>query len=427
MKLLFSRLKEISIDQKINMYLVGDFVRDFVLGIYNNDIDCVVQSGAENIANTFANRISSDVIILKDDTKTFKVFDKNSNATISFSDMEGNRIEEDLARRDFTINSLAIDVLNFNYNSIDRLNIIDPNRGLRDIDKEIVVHVYDDIFKDEPVRMLKAVRLMSQLEFNMHNKTKRRILIDKKLIKHIPGEKVTSELFKILENKNTYYYFNFMDKHLNILEEIFPEIIPMKHVGQCKYHVVDSLTHSLLTLKTVEDIIYHDGYFEKHVREAYEKHSDEFVTPEHKRLELIKLASFFHDVGKPQAKRVDEEGRTRFKGHEIIGAEIIRDIAERLRLSIKEKDILYYITAKHMVPLVLYKNNDVSGKTLYSLFSEFQDNTLDVLLIALSDIIATRKLLNPNEDMGKFKVHIEYLANNYITRFKDIEEMKNAI
>jgi len=70
-----------------------------------------------------------------------------------------------------------------------------------------------------------------------------------------------------------------------------------------------------------------------------------------------------------------------------------------------------------MIPLVLYKENDVSGERLHSMFANLKDDTLDILIISLADIVATRKLLHPDEDMGKYKIHIEYLANNYLTRF----------
>ncbi|MGF7058417.1 HD domain-containing protein [Brassicibacter mesophilus] len=422
MEFLLARLKEISKNQNTKIYIIGNFIRDFVLGTRGNCIDCIVQDKIEIIATLFANEISSKAVTIDENNRTYKVVDITRDITLNFSKMNGNRIEDDLMKRDFTINSLAIDVLDFDCNVLDETKIIDPTSGLMDINREKIVYVYEDVFKDDPVRILKAVRLMSELGFDMDDRTKRKILSDKCFLKTIVNEKLTDELFQILRNKKTYYYFSFMDKHLNVLEEIFPEIIPMKDVGQCKYHVVNSFTHSLLTLKTLEEIIYHNAYFEEHVRESYERHGNESITYEHTRLELIKLAAFFHDVGKPKAKKVDEAGRTRFKGHEIIGAEAIRSIAERLGLSLKEKDILHDITAKHMIPLVLYKDNDVSGKALYSMFSDLKDNTLDVLLISLSDIIATRKVLQPDEDMGKYKIHIEYLANNYLTRFKESEK-----
>jgi len=339
--------------------------------------------------------------------------------------MKSKTIEEDLKKRDFTINSMAIDIINFE--EIHQENIIDPCGGLKDIKTGIIRHTYSNTFVDDPLRMIRAVRFMSQLGFSLDQDTCELIRENKSTIKDIPGERISHELFKILGNKRTYFYLDFMDKKLELLEEIFPEIMPMKDVGKCKYHVVDSLTHSILTLKTAEDIIYADSYFEDHLRKEFEKHSEEIVGSEHRKLELMKLGAFFHDIGKPSAEKIDHNGRTRFRGHEIIGGEVVRDITERLRLSSKERDSLSKMVEKHMLPLVLYKNNDVSGKALYGMFSETREDTLDILLISLADIIATRILLDPEEEMGKFKVHIEYVANNYLTRFKEIERISNIV
>jgi poly(A) polymerase len=82
---------------------------------------------------------------------------------------------------------------------------------------------------------------------------------------------------------------------------------------------------------------------------------------------------------------------------------------------------------EHMWTLNLYKTNDVSGRSLYDLFKNFGEDTLDIVLIGLADIISTRQLLNPNEEMGMYKVHAEYLANNYLTRFKQLEDISEVI
>jgi poly(A) polymerase len=80
-----------------------------------------------------------------------------------------------------------------------------------------------------------------------------------------------------------------------------------------------------------------------------------------------------------------------------------------------------------MWPLTLYKENDVSGRAIYDLFKNFGEDTLDVLLVSLADIIATRKLLHPHEEMGMYKVHIEYLANNYLTRFRELMNLSHVL
>ncbi len=341
MDLILPRLREIGDKKDVKIYLVGGYIRDYLLNKSNEDIDFVVEKDAEIVAKEFAESINGKLITLGGRHKFYRVVDSKRNVIVDISQLKGNDINEDLLNRDFTINSLAVDIDKIENGEISNENIIDVANGLDDLNKGIIRHVKDNTFEDDPIRMLRAVRFMSQLEFELDDTTKRLIKRNKEKIKDMPYERITHELFKLLKYRRTYYYFNYMDRTLNILEEIFPEIEPMREIGKCKYHVVDSLTHSIYTLKVAEDIIYADGYFEDHVRKAYEEHTKKIVASDHTRLDLIKLGAFFHDVGKPSAKKVDETGRIRFKGHEITGAEIVKKIAERLKLSIKERDLLY--------------------------------------------------------------------------------------
>lgn len=418
---IFSLLKDISEKEDTKIYVIGGYLRDFLIGRVTKKMKLLVKGDTATIAKNFAEKVDID-IISEDDS--FKVIDIDRDLKIEFLPLEQD-INSYLRNRGITIQSLAIDVSKFSGDM--KESIIDPTGGLDDIE-ENKIRIWDsEVLRKRPIMMIKAVSLMSELDFGMDDNTIKIINENKKLVSQIDGKELGDQVFKILRNRKSYHYFGFMDKELNILEEIFPEVSEMKDVGECKYHVVDSFTHSLYVLKLTENIIYYEGYFEDHIRKAYEKHVCEEIVGEHTRMELIKLAAFFHDVGKPSARKVDDKGRVRFKGHEITGAEIIKNISERFKFCIKERDILYRIVAKHMYPLVSYKSNDVSSKFLYKMFKETKEETLDILLIALSDIVGTRKLLHPDEEMGKFKIHVEFMANNYITRFEESQDISDVI
>lgn len=424
MDTIFSLLKDISKEENINIYVTGQYLRGFLLGKKTKDMELLVSHKTSSVAKKFADKIDMKII---EGSKplSYKVIDIDRDLKIEFHAIEEDNINIFLQKKGITIDSMAVDICNFN----DELknNIIDPTGGLNDIESNII-RIWDkEILLDDPLLMVKAVALMSELNFDMDKDTIIIIKKNKGLISNIEGKELGEEFLKILRRRKSYHYFSFMNDELEILEEIFPEVKEMKEVGECNYHVVDSFIHSLYVLKLTENIIYNDGYFEDHIRKSYEYHAEEKFQGDHTRIELMKLAAFFHDVGKPSARKVDSAGRVRFKGHEITGAEMIKNISERLGLSIKARDILYRIVAKHMLPLVSYKSNDVSSKFLYNMFEECGDETLDVLLIALADIVGTRKLLNPNEEMGKFKIHVEYMANNYITRYKEIENLSSVI
>lgn len=410
------------------IYLAGGSVRNHFLKKQSNNIDIIVKENADKLAKDFCNEYGGSIVVLSEDPMVARVIIKKDklekNLVFDFLNIKGKDIYEDLSKRDFTINAMAVELIN---GAVDFEKIIDPHDGREDIERKIIRAVKDDVFEVDPVRMIRAVRFMAELDFDIEDKTHQLIVENSDKMKEVPGERLSEELFKILGCRRAHYYFNLMDKYLNILNKILPEIEPMKEVGRCKYHVVDSWTHSLHTMRVIENIIYADGYFEEHLKKAYEEHTSEIYHSNHSKIQLIKLAALFHDIGKPAARWVDETGRIRFRGHEVAGEEIAGDISDRLRLSGKEKRFLCKIVKEHMWPLTLYKTNDVSGKALYDLFKNFGEHTLDIILIGLADIISTRQLLNPHEEMGMYKVHAEYLANNYLTRFKRLEDITAVI
>lgn len=405
-------------------YLVGGCIRDLLLDKPIRDYDIVVKSNPKAHAEDIAQLLKGRLVTLDNERETYRVV-LETKEIIDISKMKGNTISEDLKERDFSINAMAYDIKEGFPIKIDK--IIDPYKGMRDLSKNVIKHLHDRTFIDDPLRMLRAVRFMAQLNYSLHKDTKIRISKDSPLLNSVSGERISAELFEIINSDKSYFYISYMDKELQLLDKIFPDIEEMKRVGECKYHVVNSWTHSIYTLKTAENVINEDSFFEKHIKKAFERHTREIIAADRSRLQLIKLGALFHDIGKPSAMKIDSSGRTRFRGHEITGAEKVKGYAEALRLSARERAILQKYVSLHMLPLVLYKNNDVSGKALYQVFQQMGEETLDILLIAFADIVATRRLLNPHEEMGMIKIHIEYMANNYLTRYKPVENIAAII
>ncbi|MBM7614747.1 CCA tRNA nucleotidyltransferase [Alkaliphilus hydrothermalis] len=424
MKTLISSILQINKKYKTKFFVVGGYIRDLLMGRTIQDMDFVLDVNPKDFAKEVADNIKGNFVELDRLNQVYRVFTPEG-LIMDFSKMKGDTIEEDLYHRDFSINAMAYD-LNNGW-PIDEKLIIDWFDGRKDIEAQKIRHLKNSVFSEDPIRMLRAVRLMVQLKFNIDTRTIKLIQDNAPKISLTAGERITEELFKILKAENSYFYLNYMDETLQLLDKIFPDLVDMKEVGECKYHVVDSWTHSIFTVKVAEGYINSEGFFEEHIRQVYEDHTSKVIAGNRTRLDLIKLGALFHDIGKPSARKIDETGRVRFRGHEITGAEILKGYAEKLKLSVKERDILYRYVAYHMLPLDSYKKNDVSGKALYEIFTKMGEETLDILLIALSDIVATRKLLVPEEEMGMFKVHIEYIANNYLTRYRPIENIQKIV
>ncbi|MGL5315510.1 MAG: HD domain-containing protein [Peptostreptococcaceae bacterium] len=225
------------------------------------------------------------------------------------------------------------------------------------------------------------------------------------------------KLLKSLKEECTYKEIQKLDNE-KILEEIIPKVRPMKLVGECKYHVVNAFDHSIYSLKEFEEIINQKDFFPNHLKLKIESYLSSKVDSSISKLELLKLGVFLHDIGKPDSRTIDETGRAHFRGHEIVGADIAFELGKKLELTSQAVDTLCKYIKNHMMLLVLFKTNDMSKDRLFDIFDMLGEDIIGITLLGYSDIVATRKLLDPNEDMGVIKTYMEYVLTNYLYKYK---------
>lgn len=227
---------------------------------------------------------------------------------------------------------------------------------------------------------------------------------------------LVKKLMDCIKSEDTGSFIKEMDSSGD-LEIILPITFHMKNVGECKYHVINCFEHSLLAVKLFEEIIKEDNFFDSHLRyKVFESLNKELENGIKKR-DLIKLGIFLHDMGKPIAQTIDDNGRVHFKKHEIIGANKCLEIAKALNLSKKNTSILYKYIRYHMTLLELYRDNDMDKDRLFNIFNTLKDESIDIFLIGYVDIVSTRKLIKPNEDMGVIKSYMNYAITNYTFRY----------
>jgi tRNA nucleotidyltransferase/poly(A) polymerase len=233
----------------------------------------------------------------------------------------GKTIEEDLSRRDFTINAIAI---NLTANSKqETANIIDPYGGQQDIQQKIIRAVGDpnQRFKEDALRLMRAIRLAAQLAFTIEDKTLQAITNDAPLLAKISKERVRDEFLKILAS-NYPYEGIMMLKNTNLLQYILPELLEGIGISQerpGRHHKTDVFTHNVLSLK--------------------------YCPSENP---IVRFAALIHDIAKPRVAGQDENGYIIFYNHEVAGAKMSREIADRLRLSKKEKSKISTLIRWHM-------------------------------------------------------------------------------
>ncbi|MEG0181181.1 MAG: HD domain-containing protein [Terrisporobacter sp.] len=223
-------------------------------------------------------------------------------------------------------------------------------------------------------------------------------------------------LLKAIKSNNVSYEIIKLDQS-KILEEVIPKVKGMKEVGKCKYHVVDCFQHTIYALEEFERLI-KENKFPSHLEEFIWQYLNREVEADLKVLDLLKLSVFLHDVGKADAKTIDDNGRTHFKGHEKFSGLIAKELGEKLNLCQEAIDLIYKFTSYHMYLLYIYKNNDASEELLYKMFEQLNDEIIGVMLLGYADITATKRLLEPRENEEILKTYMNYILTNYLYKYK---------
>jgi len=235
----------------------------------------------------------------------------------------GKSIEEDLSRRDFTINAIALRLTSFAGGKPSNFEIVDPFKGQEDLEQKIIRAVGDPKkrFKEDALRLMRAIRFAAQLSFTIEEKTWSELTNDAALIKEISSERVREETLRILESDYPYEGLMLL-KNSSLMEYILPELlwgIGISQVRPGRHHKSDVFTHNILSLKFCPS-----------------------TDP------IVRFATLLHDVGKPKVISEDEKGLVIFHNHEIAGAKIAHQICERLKFSKKEREKIVNLIRWHM-------------------------------------------------------------------------------
>ncbi len=373
--------------RKVKLYLVGGALRDLILKRKkdNPDFDFCLNKGAISFGQRLAKQLRAAFIVLDQEHAACRLVKRIADKiyTFDFTDFRAPGIEKDLLHRDFTINSLALELAHVFSNEDLNSLIIDPYLGREDIKRKIIKVTGKNSFKEDPLRILRAFSFSCMFGFNLDQETLRLAKKEKNKISAVSSERIREELFKIFDSRLAYASLVVLDK-LKILEIIFPEIKPMRNIGQGPHHHLDVWQHTLETLNQFELIL-------KAIKKNSEiyNYMEEIVAGLHKRSSLLKLACILHDVGKPKAMR-REKKKIIFHGHERIGLGLTRLICRRLKLSNDECRCLERIVLWHLRPGYLADNQALSQRAIFRYFRDTGPDALGVLLLSLADQRATK-------------------------------------
>ncbi|HEY51036.1 MAG TPA: HD domain-containing protein [Dehalococcoidia bacterium] len=424
---LLTRIHQHLADRGITAYLAGGMVRDILLGRDVEDIDIAVAGNALAVTSEIAAGLGGRYFPLDEENEVGRVVLSVADRKweLDFSTIEDG-IEQDMARRDFTIDAMAIELAEL-LRRPESPMLIDPLHGEQDLNDSIIRAISASAFPADPVRLLRAVRLAAELSFTIHGETEALIRKYDHLIGSVAGERVREELLRLLVLPHGGQHLEHLEE-LGLLGEIFPELAQTKGVTQPKEHYWDVFEHSLRTVKAV-DFLLREGdwdYAGPEVMEAapwseeLAQHFSREVGHGSTRKSLLRLVALLHDIAKPKTRTVEESGRTRFLGHAREGALAVTDIMERLRFSKRETKLVELMVRHHLRPTQMSQEGLPTPRAIYRYFRDTGEVGIDTLFFSLADHLAAR---GKNLDLAHWREHAEVMS--YVLA-KHAEEEKLA-
>jgi poly(A) polymerase len=393
-------LQEIADSQKQQVYLVGGALRDLFFKQKKQkktiDWDFTIKSGALDFAKKLARRLDANYVVLDQKHKTARVIFKvnNQECRLDFTDFRAKTLKGDLKKRDFTINTLYLNVKEL-LNG--RAEIIDCFGAIGDIKNKSLRITSKDNFKDDPLRILRGYAFCCQWGLVFDQATEALIKSNIFRLAQVSPERISVELAKIFGAKRIYKYVLKMDC-FGVFDVIFPEIKSLRGVEQGLFHHLDVWNHSLESLAQLEKLL---RVLPKKISVEYAEKVNMYLSEEicgnRSRLWLLKAACLMHDIAKPQTKFVSEDNRVHFYTHEKQGAQIVRSVGKRLKLSRKEIDILSNIVLYHLRAGQLV-NRIPSKRSKFRFLRDTADNAVCILLLTLADRWAMQGTLSKSEN-----------------------------
>ena len=379
--------------EKIEIYVVGGFVRDLLMEKPINDIDLMTVGEGIPFAEILADELGRKKVVpfkkfgtalipgndiqIEVATARKETYQGNSRkpSEIIYTDLEG-----DLVRRDFTINAMAMNITPSHFG-----DLTDPYGGISDIHKKIIKTPLDpnETFSEDPLRMMRAAYFASKLGFKIDESCRRSIKQQISRLGIVSSERIRDEFIKILKTDKPSIGLVILQK-TGLMEIVFPEIHIMYGMDQtAEWHHKDIFAH---TLQVVDNSA---------------KLSDKME---------LRFAALVHDIAKPITRRVDNKKGYTFHGHDAIGEKMLEAVAKRMKLSNNLKDYLKKLTLLHLRPIALVKNI-VTDSAVRRLMVAAGKDLNDLMILCRADI--TTK--NPKR------------VKRYLKNFEKVEEKMSNV
>ena len=395
-------ISDLSREIQIEAYLVGGCVRDLMLNPSKDaiDVDIMVEGDGIAFAKILAQKINVPKIVpfkkfatAKIPYKEFEIevasarLEKYDKSSRSPSEVTLSNIQDDLLRRDFTVNAMAVSLNEQNFGEF-----FDPFNGMEDLNNKILKTPLDpDItFSDDPLRMMRAAYFASKLSLSIERNCLESIKDNAERISIVSQERITNELFKILGTKKPSIGLDILQQS-GLMTFVFPEISVMYGLDQSnEYHHKDIFYHTLEVVDNAAQL------------------SDKLD---------LRLAALVHDIAKPKTRRLSKSKGYTFYGHDDVGARMLKGISTNMKFSNSTRDYITKLTSLHLRPISLAKK-DVTDSAIRRLIVDAGEEIDDLMKLCRADI-TTKNPKNITKYLGNFD-RVEKRMNEVI----EIDELK---
>ena len=362
-------------------WVVGGTVRDELLGRPVADVDVAVAGDPQTAARAVARVLRGPVFPLSERFGAWRALDRDTGRSYDVSTLQGETIEADLSRRDFSVNAMARPVAGG--------SVIDPEGGRADLEARVLRVLSADAYEADPLRALRLARLAAELEFMPDAETETLTRAAAPRVTEASPERLFGELRRLIVARGALAGVTLADR-LGLLGAVLPELHDLHDVEQSGYHHKDVYGHTI-------EVLAHQIELEERLEEVFGELAPvlravlaEPLADELTRGQAIRLGALLHDVGKPATRGVRPDGRVTFIGHDELGERMVRELCRRLRTSERLSRFLEGLTRTHLVLGFMVHERPLDRRAVYRYLTTTAPVEVEVTLLSCADRLATR-------------------------------------
>jgi tRNA nucleotidyltransferase/poly(A) polymerase len=367
-------------DTADSVWVVGGAVRDAILGRAITDVDLVTSREPRAIARAVAAAAGGPAFPLSEEFGAWRVI-ASAGFVCDVSPLQGDSITDDLAKRDFSANAMAV--------PLDGGEVLDPQGGRADLEAGILRVLGEESYRDDALRPLRLARIATELSLEPDAETERLTRAYASRVPETSPERIWAELRRLVTAERVLDGLALAD-HLGLTAAVLPELDALRGVEQSHFHHLDVYDHTLEVLR--EQVRLERGLEEVfgQLAPALRAVLDEPLADELTRMEALRFAALVHDMAKPATRRELPDGRVSFIGHDQEGVDVVADLCRRLRTSEKLASFLGGVTRHHLVLGFLVHERPLDRRAVYRYVRTCDPVEVEVTVFTCADRRATR-------------------------------------